>query len=111
MVKCCWRAKAPNTPSRRTADLGFALGGGQALYAHGLGERLSLDLDFYVTQFDEDLFDRAETAVLTAMRALNDRRAARDYLDLHRPARQTRLDTGPSVHSSAGQSATGPHCR
>jgi hypothetical protein len=128
------------------ADLGFALGGGQALHAHGLGDRLSLDLDFYVTRFDQDLFDRAETAVLGAMRergyraevghsdtwlrqiivtdpasgeqvlldlgqdyrqlppivitglgpvidlpdaaaskarALNDRRAARDYLDLH----------------------------
>lgn len=30
------------------ADLGFAFGGGQALHAHGFGDRLSLDLDFYV---------------------------------------------------------------
>ena len=52
------------------ADLGFALGGGQALHAHGLGDRLSLDLDFYVTRFDQDLFDRAETATLTALREL-----------------------------------------
>lgn len=51
------------------ADLGFALGGGQALHAHGYGDRLSLDLDFYVTRFDQDLFDRAETAALAALRA------------------------------------------
>jgi predicted nucleotidyltransferase component of viral defense system len=51
------------------ADLGFALGGGQALHAHGFGDRLSLDLDFYVTGFDQELFDRAETATLAAMRA------------------------------------------
>lgn len=134
------------------ADLGFALGGGQALHAHGLGDRLSLDLDFYVTRFDQDLFDRAETATLAALRdrgyqaevghsdtwlrqihvtdphsgdqvvldlgqdyrqhppilitglgpvidlpdaaaskarALNDRRAARDYLDIHALLTQT----------------------
>ncbi len=29
------------------ADLGFALGGGQALHAHGYGGRLSLDLDIH----------------------------------------------------------------
>jgi predicted nucleotidyltransferase component of viral defense system len=66
------------TPFQRTvaqltleaiADLGFALGGGQALHAHGYGDRLSLDLDFYVTKFDQGLFDRAETAVLAALRA------------------------------------------
>jgi hypothetical protein len=51
------------------ADLGFALGGGQALHAHGYGDRLSLDLDFYVTRFDQELFDRAETATLAALRA------------------------------------------
>jgi predicted nucleotidyltransferase component of viral defense system len=51
------------------ADLGFALGGGQALHAHGYGDRLSLDLDFYVTNFDQDLFDRAEEATLAALRA------------------------------------------
>ncbi|HET8681071.1 MAG TPA: nucleotidyl transferase AbiEii/AbiGii toxin family protein [Micromonosporaceae bacterium] len=51
------------------ADLGFALGGGQALHAHGYGDRLSLDLDFYVTRFDQDLFDRGETATLAALRA------------------------------------------
>jgi predicted nucleotidyltransferase component of viral defense system len=51
------------------AEFGFALGGGQALHAHGLGDRVSLDLDFYVTRFDQDLFDRAETATLTALRA------------------------------------------
>jgi predicted nucleotidyltransferase component of viral defense system len=51
------------------ADLGFALGGGQALHAHGYGDRLSLDLDFYVTRFDQDLFDRAEAATLAALRA------------------------------------------
>lgn len=50
------------------ADLGFALGGGQALHAHGYGDRLSLDLDFYVTRFDQDLFDRAEAATLDALR-------------------------------------------
>jgi predicted nucleotidyltransferase component of viral defense system len=50
-------------------DLGFALGGGQALHAHGYGDRLSLDLDFYVTRFDQELFDRAETATLAALRA------------------------------------------
>jgi predicted nucleotidyltransferase component of viral defense system len=50
------------------ADLGFALGGGQALHAHGYGDRLSLDLDFYVTKFDQDLFDRAEAATLAALR-------------------------------------------
>lgn len=134
------------------ADLGFALGGGQALHAHGYGDRLSLDLDFYVTRFDQDLFDRAETATLAALRgrgytaqvghsdtwlrqilvndpatgeqvvldlgqdyrqnppilitglgpvidlpdaaaskarALNDRRAARDYLDIHALLSQT----------------------
>jgi predicted nucleotidyltransferase component of viral defense system len=51
------------------ADLGFALGGGQALHAHGYGDRLSLDLDFYVMRFDQELFDRAETATLAALRA------------------------------------------
>jgi hypothetical protein len=51
------------------ADLGFALGGGQALHAHGYGDRLSFDLDFYVTKFDQELFDRAETATLAALRA------------------------------------------
>jgi hypothetical protein len=44
------------------ADLGFALGGGQALHVHGYGGRLSLDLDFYVTKFDQAPFDRAEAA-------------------------------------------------
>ena len=134
------------------ADLGFALGGGLALHAHGLGDRLSLDLDFYVTRFDQDLFDRAEAATLAGLRdrgyvaevghsdtwlrqilvtdphsgdqvvldlgqdyrqhppilitglgpvidlpdaaaskarALNDRRAARDYLDIHALLTQT----------------------
>jgi hypothetical protein len=51
------------------ADLGFALGGGQALHAHGYGERLSRDLDFYIPQFEQDLFDRAEVATLAALRA------------------------------------------
>jgi hypothetical protein len=50
------------------ADLGFALGGGQALHAHGYGDRLSRDLDFYVPQFDQDLFDRAEAATLAVLR-------------------------------------------
>jgi hypothetical protein len=50
------------------ADLGFALGGGQVLHAHGPGDRLSLNLDFYVTRFDHDLFDRAEAATLPALR-------------------------------------------
>jgi hypothetical protein len=40
----------------RTSDL---LGGGQALHAHGYGERLSRDLDFYIP-LEQDLFDRAE---------------------------------------------------
>jgi predicted nucleotidyltransferase component of viral defense system len=128
------------------SDLGFALGGGQALHAHGYGDRPSRDLDFYVPQFEQDLFDQAEAAVLALLhergylaevghsdswlrqiivtepgtseqvaldlgqdyrqkppvviaglgpvidmpdaaaskaRALNDRRAARDYLDIH----------------------------
>jgi predicted nucleotidyltransferase component of viral defense system len=51
------------------ADLGFALGGGQALHAHGYGDRLSRDLDFYVPQFEQELFDRAEAATLAALRA------------------------------------------
>lgn len=51
------------------AGLGFALGGGQALHAHGYGDRLSLDLDFYVPQFEQDLFDQAEAAVLAALHA------------------------------------------
>lgn len=34
------------------AGLGFALGGGQALHAHGYGDRLSRDLDFYVPEFE-----------------------------------------------------------
>jgi Nucleotidyl transferase AbiEii toxin, Type IV TA system len=51
------------------ADLGFALGGGQALHAHGYGERLSRDLDFYIPQFEQDLFDRAEAATLAVLRA------------------------------------------
>lgn len=50
------------------ADLGFALGGGQALHAHGYGDRLSYDLDFYVPQFEQELFDRAEATVLAALR-------------------------------------------
>ena len=52
------------------ADLGFALGGGQALHAHGYGDRLSRDLDFYIPQFEQDLFDQAEVAVLAALRAV-----------------------------------------
>lgn len=51
------------------SGLGFALGGGQALHAHGYGDRPSLDLDFYVPQFEQELFDRAEAATLTALRA------------------------------------------
>jgi hypothetical protein len=51
------------------ADLGFALGGGQALHAHGYGDRVSLDLDFYVTRFEQSLFDRAEAPTLAAVRA------------------------------------------
>lgn len=51
------------------AELGFALGGGQALHAHGYGDRPSLDLDFYVPQFEQELFDRAEAATLAALRA------------------------------------------
>jgi hypothetical protein len=51
------------------ADLGFALGGGQALHVHGFGDRPSTGLDFYQTQFDVDLFDRAELAVVTALAA------------------------------------------
>lgn len=51
-------------------DLGFALGGGQALHAHGYGDRLSRDLDFYIPQFEQDLFDQAEVAVLAALRAV-----------------------------------------
>lgn len=34
---------------------GFALGGGQALHAHGYGDRLSYDLDFYIPQFEQEL--------------------------------------------------------
>jgi hypothetical protein len=49
------------------ADLGFALGGGQALHAHGYGDRPSMDLDFYQTQFDSEVFDHAEKAVLEAL--------------------------------------------
>jgi hypothetical protein len=51
------------------ADLGFALGGGQALHVHGYGDRLSRDLDFYIPQFEQDLFDRTEEATLAALRA------------------------------------------
>lgn len=143
------------------ADLGFALGGGQALHAHGYGDRLSYDLDFYIPQFDKELFDRAEAAVLAALRgrgyeaevghsdswlrqiivtdstseeqvvldlgqdyrqeppvriagigavidlsdaatskarALNDRRAARDYLDIHALLALRTVDTGNPVH-------------
>ena len=50
------------------SELGFALGGGQALHAHGYGDRPSLDLDFYVPQFEQELFDRAETATLATLR-------------------------------------------
>lgn len=131
------------------ADLGFALGGGQALHAHGYGDRISLDLDFYVTRFDQELFEGATMAALRAhgysarvghsdtwlrqilvndpttgeqvvldlgqdyrqnppiviadigpvidlpdaaaskARALNDRRAARDYLDIHALLKRT----------------------
>lgn len=48
------------------SDIGFALGGGQALHAHGYGDRPSMDLDFYQTSFDVSVFDRAEVAVLQA---------------------------------------------
>lgn len=51
-------------------NLGFALGGGQALHAHGYGDRPSMDLDFYQTLFDEGVFNQAETLVLGAVRAV-----------------------------------------
>lgn len=51
------------------ADLGFALGGGQALHAHGYGDRPSRDLDFYIPQFEQELFDQAEAASVAALRA------------------------------------------
>ena len=166
---------SPQLTLQAIADLGFALGGGQALHAHGYGDRLSLDLDFYVSGFDQELFDRAETATLAALRArgytaagrplrhlatpdprqrphhrgagraraldrnyrqnppivitglgpvidlpdaaaskaraLNDRRAVRDYLDIHALLGQHRMDTCPPVHRPSRQPAANHHNR
>lgn len=46
-----------------------SLSAGARHSAHGYGDRLSLDLDFYVPQFEQSLFDQAEAAVLAALHA------------------------------------------
>jgi hypothetical protein len=65
------------------ADLGFALGGGQALHAHGLGDRLSLRQHPPVVIVGLGPVIDLPDAAASKARALNDRRAARDYLDIH----------------------------
>ncbi|MCL2092445.1 MAG: nucleotidyl transferase AbiEii/AbiGii toxin family protein [Micrococcales bacterium] len=47
--------------------LGFALGGGYALQAHGIIDRLSTDLDTYTATMDTAVFDAAESAAVAAL--------------------------------------------
>ena len=46
---------------------GFALGGGQALQAHKIVDRLSRDLDNYSESLDPQIYENAEHAVVTSM--------------------------------------------
>ena len=46
---------------------GFALGGGYALQAHGIIDRLSTDIDSYTQNPDAELFNAAEQAVIEAL--------------------------------------------
>jgi hypothetical protein len=52
---------------RAIEPYGFALGGGYALQVHGIVDRPSKDIDNYVSQTDEKLFDDAEAAVRKAL--------------------------------------------
>jgi len=46
---------------------GFALGGGYALQVHGIIDRPTKDIDSYVSQADEKLFNDAEIALFKAL--------------------------------------------
>lgn len=46
---------------------GFALGGGQALQAHKIVDRLSRDLDNYTESMDPQIYENAEHAVVAAI--------------------------------------------
>ncbi|MDR2715677.1 MAG: nucleotidyl transferase AbiEii/AbiGii toxin family protein [Coriobacteriaceae bacterium] len=48
---------------------GFALGGGYALQAYGITNRPSNDIDSFVSQIDEGLFNEAEAALCDALKA------------------------------------------
>jgi len=50
-------------------ESGFAVGGGQALRAHRIVDRISMDLDAYADSLDPDVHTRAETRVVDALRA------------------------------------------
>ena len=47
-----------------TEPYGFALGGGAALIAHGIINRLTKDIDSYTPEFDEEVFIKAREAVV-----------------------------------------------
>lgn len=51
------------------ADYGFALAGGYAVSAHGMGHRLSSDVDLFTDWQSRDRFPQAVDAVIDTMRA------------------------------------------
>lgn len=81
---------------------GFALGGGQAVVAHGFIDRPSDDLDLYVQEFDSAPFIHAETEIIRTLSRKNLGLEVLSRDDVFRAIQVTDLESGEKVKIDLG---------